>query len=296
MVTVGNTVYATGSFTNARAGRCRRGHEHHAPGEPARLRHPHRRADHRPSTTRSTARAASSSPRRTARASTSAVTSPPSTASPAGTSRRSTSPPARWSPASRRPPTPPSTPSPSPAPRSTPAATSPPPAASPAPGSPPSTPTNGAVTAWAPTANNTVRGIVVDPTGTRVVLGGQFSQVNGVTADRARLGATPPAATRTRSRTASTTPATRRRLEPEDLRRRTPTRPRLRLPGRQHRGHRRLQPDHPRPGLDERLPRRPVRHLVQRHRPLQRRPHARLRDVRQLPRPEPPDLEARASR
>ena len=38
---------------------------------------------------------------------------------------------------------------------------------------------NGAVTAWAPTANHTVRGIVVAPNG-RVVLGGQFSQVNGV--------------------------------------------------------------------------------------------------------------------
>ncbi|MGY1615778.1 PKD domain-containing protein [Geodermatophilus sp. SYSU D00691] len=42
--------------------------------------------------------------------------------------------------------------------------------------------TNGALTGWAPTANNTVRGIVVDPTGTRIVLGGQFDQVNGVTA------------------------------------------------------------------------------------------------------------------
>ncbi|MGY2130532.1 PKD domain-containing protein, partial [Blastococcus sp. SYSU DS0617] len=40
----------------------------------------------------------------------------------------------------------------------------------------------GALTPWAPTANNTVRGIVVDPTGTRVVLGGQFSEVNGITA------------------------------------------------------------------------------------------------------------------
>ncbi|WP_324276052.1 hypothetical protein [Blastococcus brunescens] len=40
----------------------------------------------------------------------------------------------------------------------------------------------GAVTSWAPTANNTVRGIVVDPTGTRVVLAGQFDQVNGITA------------------------------------------------------------------------------------------------------------------
>ena len=39
--------------------------------------------------------------------------------------------------------------------------------------------TTGAVTAWAPTANHTVRGIVVAPNG-RVVLGGQFSQINGV--------------------------------------------------------------------------------------------------------------------
>jgi hypothetical protein len=42
--------------------------------------------------------------------------------------------------------------------------------------------TNGAVTTWAPTANNTVRGIVLDPTGTRVVFGGQFSEVSGTPA------------------------------------------------------------------------------------------------------------------
>jgi PKD repeat protein len=42
--------------------------------------------------------------------------------------------------------------------------------------------TNGAVTAWAPTANNTVRGMVIDPTGTRVVFGGQFSEVSGTPA------------------------------------------------------------------------------------------------------------------
>lgn len=41
---------------------------------------------------------------------------------------------------------------------------------------------NGALTSWAPTADNTVRGIVVDPTGTRVVVAGQFGRVNGVTA------------------------------------------------------------------------------------------------------------------
>ncbi|GAB3350740.1 PKD domain-containing protein [Modestobacter lapidis] len=41
---------------------------------------------------------------------------------------------------------------------------------------------NGSVTPWAPTANNTVRGMVIDPTGTRVVFGGQFDQVNGATA------------------------------------------------------------------------------------------------------------------
>ena len=41
---------------------------------------------------------------------------------------------------------------------------------------------NGAVTSWAPTANNTVRGIVLDPTGTRVVVGGQFSEVSGTPA------------------------------------------------------------------------------------------------------------------
>jgi PKD repeat protein len=40
---------------------------------------------------------------------------------------------------------------------------------------------NAAVTAWAPTANHTVRGIVVAPNG-RIVFGGQFSQVNGATA------------------------------------------------------------------------------------------------------------------
>jgi PKD repeat protein len=40
---------------------------------------------------------------------------------------------------------------------------------------------NGAVTAWAPTANHTVRGIVVAPNG-RIVFGGQFSQVNGTSA------------------------------------------------------------------------------------------------------------------
>ncbi|SDF11888.1 PKD domain-containing protein [Blastococcus fimeti] len=40
----------------------------------------------------------------------------------------------------------------------------------------------GALTSWAPTANNTVRGIVVDPTGTRIVLAGQFGTVNGITA------------------------------------------------------------------------------------------------------------------
>jgi PKD repeat protein len=41
---------------------------------------------------------------------------------------------------------------------------------------------NAAVTAWAPTANHTVRGIVVSPNGQRIVFGGQFSQVNGATA------------------------------------------------------------------------------------------------------------------
>ncbi|WP_448624078.1 PKD domain-containing protein [Geodermatophilus sp. URMC 64] len=41
---------------------------------------------------------------------------------------------------------------------------------------------NGAVTTWAPTANHTVRGIALSPDGTRVVLGGQFSQVNGAAA------------------------------------------------------------------------------------------------------------------
>ncbi|MCW2706048.1 MAG: hypothetical protein JWQ37_4043 [Blastococcus sp.] len=44
------------------------------------------------------------------------------------------------------------------------------------------TASNGAVTAWAPTANHTVRGIVLSPDGTRVNLAGQFSQINGATA------------------------------------------------------------------------------------------------------------------
>ncbi|MGY1809583.1 LamG-like jellyroll fold domain-containing protein [Blastococcus sp. SYSU D00669] len=41
---------------------------------------------------------------------------------------------------------------------------------------------NGAVTAWAPTANHTVRGMILDSTGQRVVFAGQFSQVNGQSA------------------------------------------------------------------------------------------------------------------
>src|SRR6185312_8523032 len=41
---------------------------------------------------------------------------------------------------------------------------------------------DGSVTDWAPTANHNVRGIVVDPTGQRVVFAGQFDQVNGVSA------------------------------------------------------------------------------------------------------------------
>jgi PKD repeat protein len=44
------------------------------------------------------------------------------------------------------------------------------------------TTSTGALTSWAPTADNTVRGIVVDPTGTRIVLAGQFGAVNGITA------------------------------------------------------------------------------------------------------------------
>ncbi|MGY1664203.1 LamG domain-containing protein, partial [Geodermatophilus sp. SYSU D00705] len=42
--------------------------------------------------------------------------------------------------------------------------------------------TTGALTQWAPSANYTVRGMVMDPTGTRVVFGGQFSEVNGTPA------------------------------------------------------------------------------------------------------------------
>ncbi|MGY1815622.1 PKD domain-containing protein [Blastococcus sp. SYSU D00820] len=41
---------------------------------------------------------------------------------------------------------------------------------------------NGAVTSWAPTANNTVRGLALTPDGSRVVLGGQFDTVNGTSA------------------------------------------------------------------------------------------------------------------
>jgi hypothetical protein len=41
---------------------------------------------------------------------------------------------------------------------------------------------NGALTAWAPTANHIVRGITSNPDGSRILVGGQFSQVNGVTA------------------------------------------------------------------------------------------------------------------
>ena len=43
-------------------------------------------------------------------------------------------------------------------------------------------PADGSLTGWAPTANKTVRGIVVDSTGTRVALAGQFDLVNGITA------------------------------------------------------------------------------------------------------------------
>src|SRR4051794_14790862 len=42
--------------------------------------------------------------------------------------------------------------------------------------------TDGSVTNWAPTANHNVRGIVLDPTGQRVVIAGQFDQVNSVSA------------------------------------------------------------------------------------------------------------------
>ncbi|MGY1594183.1 PKD domain-containing protein, partial [Geodermatophilus sp. SYSU D00708] len=42
--------------------------------------------------------------------------------------------------------------------------------------------TTGALTAWAPTANSTVRAMVLDPTGSRLLFGGQFDQVNGVSA------------------------------------------------------------------------------------------------------------------
>jgi PKD repeat protein len=41
---------------------------------------------------------------------------------------------------------------------------------------------NGALTAWAPSANHIVRGIVVAPNG-RIAIGGQFSQVNGIPAN-----------------------------------------------------------------------------------------------------------------
>ena len=69
------------------------------------------------------------------------------------------------------------------APPSTPAATSPPPAARPAPGSPPSTRPNGALTAWAPTANNTVRGIVRRPhRRPDRASPASSAQVNGITA------------------------------------------------------------------------------------------------------------------
>ncbi|MGY1741109.1 MULTISPECIES: PKD domain-containing protein [unclassified Blastococcus] len=40
----------------------------------------------------------------------------------------------------------------------------------------------GAMTSWAPTANHIVRGIVLNGAGTRVLLGGQFSQISGVPA------------------------------------------------------------------------------------------------------------------
>src|SRR6185312_15689794 len=44
--------------------------------------------------------------------------------------------------------------------------------------------TDGSLTDWAPTANHNVRGIIVAGTGaaTRIVVAGQFDQVNGVSA------------------------------------------------------------------------------------------------------------------
>ncbi|NYJ06259.1 beta strand repeat-containing protein [Petropleomorpha daqingensis] len=41
---------------------------------------------------------------------------------------------------------------------------------------------DGSLTDWAPTANHNVRGIILDPTGQRVVIAGQFDQVNSVPA------------------------------------------------------------------------------------------------------------------
>src|SRR3954453_23853934 len=41
---------------------------------------------------------------------------------------------------------------------------------------------NGALTTWAPTANHNVRGILLNPAGNRVIIAGQFSQVNGISA------------------------------------------------------------------------------------------------------------------
>ena len=100
-VTVGNTVYVTGSFAFARpAGTPANSAEPGGQGQPARLRHHHRQPDHRlqphperpgPGHHRLTGRLPGLRRRRT---------SPPSTARPTTGSPPSTPPPARWCPAS----------------------------------------------------------------------------------------------------------------------------------------------------------------------------------------------------
>ena len=100
---VGNTVYAGGSFNNARPAGAAAGHQPHDAAQPARLRHHdgQPRDVVRPGPQR--AGAGRSPPRPTARASTSSATSPPPTGRPGGGSRPTAPPPGRSSPRSTRP-------------------------------------------------------------------------------------------------------------------------------------------------------------------------------------------------
>ena len=243
----------------------------------------------RRSATSSTPRASSSARRPTAPGSTSVVTSPPSTGSRATTSPRST---------------------PRPAPSTT--------RSSPRVGaqvagiavnSPPSTSggnfmaaggqsrtrlaafssANGALLPWAPTADAfKVSAMVLSPDGSKVVVGGGFTSLNGVPASG--LGAVD-------STTGATQPFPMNQVVTDGgnkcgITNLTVDNNQIYGGGfafgvRQLRGHLRRGRQHRRRELGQRLPRRHLRHLPDRAGPLQRQPRAQLLLHRRLPEQQP---------